>query len=104
MLIAKVQWVNEIFSTKDLVKTMFAPFRQTYAGGVRGSIEDQFRRFIDRSISRIIGFIVRFFLLIVAFIGSATIAIVGLATLVIWPFLPLLPVIGIICFFLGVGV
>jgi hypothetical protein len=104
MLIAKVQWVNEVFSTSDLLRTLFAPFRQTYAGGVRGSVGDQFRAFVDRSISRVIGFIVRSFLLIAAALGSVAIAVSGLLTLLLWPFLPFLPFIGFICFVVGVGV
>ena len=103
MVVAKVLWVNEVFSTKELLMTLFAPFRQTYAGAVRGSVGDQFRAFIDRTISRILGFIVRSLLLVAATIGSVAILIFGVTTLLLWPVLPLFPLISPILFVLGVG-
>ncbi len=104
VLIDRLVWINEVFSTKDLVRTIFAPYRQTFAGNAKGSPGDLLRAFADRSISRIIGATVRLILIIAALIGSLLIITVGLATLLIWPILPVLPLVGIVGILTGVGV
>ena len=104
VLVERLVWVNEVFSTADLLKTLFAPYRQTYAGQVKGSIGDHFRAFADRSISRVIGAVVRLLLVLMAVIGSGIVAFVALITLIIWPFLPLMPALSIVMMIAGVGV
>lgn len=103
-MVERLVWVNEVFSTQDLLKTLFAPYRQTYAGGVKGSIGDHLRAFADRSISRVIGAVIRLILVFMAIIGSGIVVFIALLTLVIWPFLPLMPGISIFMALLGVGV
>lgn len=91
----------DFFSIDLLLKTFFSPFRQISAGKVRGSLDVQFRAFIDRLISRLIGAMVRSFIL---FIGIVTIlfnAVFGIIVLVFWAFVPLLPVFGLIMLILG---
>lgn len=91
----------DFFSIDLLLKTFFSPFRQISAGKVRGSLDVQFRAFIDRLISRLIGAMVRSFIL---FIGIVTIlfnAVFGIIVLVFWVFVPLLPVFGLIMLILG---
>lgn len=100
----RLVWVNEVFSTSDLLKTLFAPYRQTFAGRIKGSLGDQLRAFADRSISRVIGAIVRLALVFVALIGSGIVTLVALLTLIVWPFLPLMPAISVAMMIIGVGV
>ncbi|MDN5274974.1 MAG: uncharacterized protein JWP06_875 [Candidatus Saccharibacteria bacterium] len=91
----------DYFSIDLLVRTFFAPFRQISAGKVRGPLGVQMRAFLDRIISRIIGAMIRF---IVIIIGSITICfhgILGMTLLVVWAIIPLMPVIGIILFATG---
>lgn len=95
LLVERLIWVNEVFSTADLIRTIFAPYRQTFAGAVNGSIGAKFRAFVDRSISRVIGAIVRLFLIFAAMIGSLLVATVAFITLIAWPILPLMPIISI---------
>lgn len=98
-----MEWVSESFSAPELIRTLFAPFRQTFVGGSRGSIGDKFRGLIDRFISRVIGFLVRIFLLAMASIIFLAVMIVGMIGLVIWPFLPLMPIIAIFAAIWGWG-
>lgn len=86
---------------KDLVNTWFAPFRQTYSGSVGGSIDMQLRGAIDNLVSRVIGFIVRTILLLsgVAVCGMAFVG--GLIVLLVWAFIPLLPLIAIVLTAIG---
>jgi len=104
VLVERLVWVNEVFSTSDLLKTLFAPYRQTFAGRIKGSLGDQLRAFADRSISRVIGAIVRLALVFVALIGSGIVTLVALLTLIVWPFLPLMPAISVAMMIIGVGV
>ncbi len=95
VLVERCNWVMETFSVSDLLRTLFAPFRQTYAGKIKGALGDQIRAFFDRLISRVIGFIVRILLLGMAAVAMLVVFIVAVVSLIIWPFIPLLPVLGI---------
>ena len=75
---------------------MFAPFKQTFAGQVKGSLGDHFRAFIDKTISRVIGFLVRSILIFTALLCMLFVLVTGLALFAAWAFIPLLPIIGII--------
>lgn len=103
LFIGHLKWINEVFSTGDLLRTLFAPFRQTYAGKIRGPIGEQFRAFADRSISRVIGAIVRLGLVFCALILSVGTIIFASLTLLVWPLLPLLPIISVILMVMRVG-
>lgn len=91
----------DYFSLGLLLKTFFSPFRQISAGKVNGSLETQFRAFIDRLISRAIGAMVRSAVLVVGVAFIIVHALWGALTLVFWLLIPLFPLIGIVVFFLG---
>lgn len=95
VLIDRCTWVLETFSAGDLLRTLFAPFRQTYAGSIKGPLGLQIRAFFDRLISRVIGFVVRSFLLIMALVGLIVVFVVAIVGLIAWPFIPLLPIFGL---------
>lgn len=85
--------IYDYFSLDLLLRTLFSPFRQISAGGVRGPIGVQVRALVDNLISRVIGGIVRS---IVIVIGSVTLllsCLLGLVRIVLWPFIPVLPVV-----------
>lgn len=93
----------ETFSVSDLLRTLFAPFRQTYAGQIKGPLGEQLRAFFDRLISRVIGLIVRLFLLGMAFVALMVVVVVAVVSLIVWPFIPMMPVLGIVLMSMGVG-
>lgn len=103
MLMARSNWILETFSVPELLRTLFAPFRETYAGKVKGSLDVQIHAFFDRFISRIIGFIVRSFLIFMALIGLLVVFLLAVLSLLVWPFVPLLPIIGVLLMSMGVG-
>lgn len=87
--------IYDYFSLDLLLRTLFSPFRQISAGSVRGPIGVQLRALVDNLISRIIGGIVR---TIVIVIGSVTLLLsctLGLVRIVVWPLVPVLPVVFI---------
>lgn len=103
VLVRRCNWILETFSAGDLARTLFAPFRQTYAGKIKGGLDVQIRAFFDRLISRAIGFVVRGFLLLMAGVGMMVVLVVAVALLIIWPLIPLLPFVGVALMGMGVG-
>ena len=103
LLITRNQHVVEFFSVGAVAKTLFAPYRQSYAGGVRGTLGDKLRGFVDTTISRLIGFIVRLALLFAAGVALTVNTIGGALGLVLWPLVPLSPICAIVLFLMGVG-
>lgn len=100
-MLERVKATIDYFSIDLLAKTLFSPFRQISAGGVRGPLDVQIRAFFDRLISRCIGAVVR---LVMIGVGSAVICLHLLAggfVLVLWAFVPLLPLAGLVLFVMG---
>lgn len=91
----------DTFSIDLIMRTLFAPFRQISAEGSQGPIGLQLRAFLDRLISRFIGAMVRMFVLIAGCIVIALTAIVGVIYLMVWPLIPVAPLLGLIGAILG---
>ena len=92
----------EFFSIGQLLSTLFAPFRQISAiNGSDGSIGSEMRAFVDQLISRVIGAFVRFFTIIVGLIVILLQALYELIIMVMWWFLPLLPIVGLVLLAIG---
>jgi hypothetical protein len=85
----------ESFSVGLLTQTLFAPFRQIDAGNVRGSLEVQVRAWFDRTFSRFFGFIVRSIVIFAGCIAALAVGIVSIAWVIVWIFIPILPLIGL---------
>lgn len=82
-------------SFKDMVRTWFAPYRQTFAGSVRGGFGDKIRGLIDQLVSRTIGFTVRSILITTALITVSLNTIVSSMLVIVWPVIPALPLIAV---------
>ncbi|HUC96149.1 MAG TPA: hypothetical protein VMR16_00600 [Candidatus Saccharimonadales bacterium] len=91
----------DFFSVGQLASTVFAPFRQISAGKVSGSIGDQMRAFLDRTVSRFVGAFVRIFMIIFGLAVMLLQIIFGIIVIVVWPILPLFIVIGLIMMVIG---
>jgi hypothetical protein len=107
-------WVGEIkrvgarlastaafFSIGQLAATLFAPFRQISAGQVSGPVGVQLRAFFDKSISRMIGAVVRFMTIVSGIVVLSLQSVLSVILLGLWLLMPLLPVAGIIMFAIG---
>jgi hypothetical protein len=86
----------DYFSIDLLLKTFFSPFRQISAGKVQGPLGVQMRALLDRIISRIIGAMIRFTMIIIGSLAIGIHGVVGILLLVAWAFVPLLPIAGIV--------
>ena len=90
--------ITDFFSMSSLIRTLFKPYRQISAGAASGSasLDVKFHMFLDRLVSRIIGFFSRLFLLIAGTLIIIIGGIFSLVLIVLWPFIPLLPIAGIV--------
>lgn len=96
--------ITDFFSMSDLIRTLFQPFRQISAASasVDSSLELKFHMFIDRLISRFIGFFSRLTLLITGTVIIIVGGVVSLLLIILWPLIPLIPIAGIILTITGV--
>lgn len=83
----RLRGVVNAFSARQLLRTLFEPWRRiiTYPGA---SLEERFRAWGDNMVSRVIGFVVRFFVLLGALITLVVVALLTIVELVVWPLLP----------------
>ncbi len=91
----------DYFSVDLLLKTLFAPYRQIGASRVDGSLGVKWRAFVDRTVSRVIGSIVRAILIVIGSVAVILHSILGAVVLVLWGAVPLLPLIGLLLFLSG---
>ncbi len=101
MLQEKLASTMDYFSIDLLVRTLFSPFRQISAGATNGPIGVQMRAFMDRLISRLIGAMVRFFMIIIGSCAILLYSLIGMVAVIAWGFIPVLPLIGIVLFISG---
>ncbi|MBR3137925.1 hypothetical protein IKG41_01085 [Candidatus Saccharibacteria bacterium] len=96
--------IVDFFSMDSLFRTLFKPFRQISAesASANSSIDLKFQMFLDRLISRTVGFFSRLILILVGVILMICGGVLGLVLIVLWPIIPLLPIGGILLTILGV--
>lgn len=87
--------VRQAFSMPILVKTLFAPWRRIVSLKGR-SLDAKLRASLDNLVSRTVGFITRFMVLIASFLLLCLMFIAGLIVTIVWPFLPVVIVYCII--------
>ncbi|MDO5481155.1 MAG: hypothetical protein Q4F60_02305 [Candidatus Saccharibacteria bacterium] len=96
-LLSKLHDTADFFSIDLLLKTLFSPYKQISAEVNSGSF---FQRLLDKLISRIIGFFIRFFIIIIGTLALISQSILSLFAALSWPLLPIFP---LICFVLFAG-
>ena len=91
----------DFFSIGLLLSTLFAPFRQISAGQAQGSLDNQMHAFFDKLLSRFIGAFMRIFMIIIGLVVMASQIVYGFIVMIVWPIVPLVPVIGLIAMAIG---
>ena len=84
----------DFFSITSLFKTLFSPFRQISAHG----------GFTDRLISKLIGLVVRIFLIIFGIIVIVLEGTIGILMSLVWPLIPVIPMACVVLMMAGVVV
>src|ERR1044072_5596159 len=96
MLREKLASTMDYFSIDLLLKTFFSPFRQISAGRVDGPLAVQMRAVFDRLISRMIGAMIRFVMVITGILAIIFHVVIGASLVLLWAVVPLLPVAGVL--------
>ena len=99
----RLRGLTDFFSLGLLVKTFFSPFRQISAyGDDNASLQQQFAQFWDKMLSRIIGAVVRFLIIIGGIVTLFVVTTVGFVLTLAWPLMPLMPIAGVVLSIMGV--
>lgn len=101
MIAGRISRMNDYFSVGLLLSTLFSPFRQISAGSIDGPIGAQLRALGDKLISRMIGAIIRSFMIIFGLVVIVLQSIIGVIVLIFWLVIPLFPVIGLLIMVIG---
>jgi hypothetical protein len=101
LAVRRIKISSDFFSFKLLINTLFAPYKQISAGSVQGAVGDRIRAFFDRILSRVIGAVIRTFMIIAGFVVMFLQSIYGVFAVVIWLVIPMLPIVGLIATVLG---
>lgn len=89
----------DFFSIGLLLKTLFTPFRLIDANPNYGdSLDAKMRAGIDKLTACLIGGMIRSTMILVGLLAIFVTSIINLMRLIIWLFMPILPVIGTILF------
>ena len=99
----RLRGLTDFFSLGLLVKTFFSLFRQISAyGDDNASLQQQFAQFWDKMLSRIIGAVVRFIIIIGGIVTLFVVTTVGFVLTLAWPLMPLMPIAGVVLSIIGV--
>ncbi|MEO8691795.1 MAG: hypothetical protein ABI397_03370 [Candidatus Saccharimonas sp.] len=97
----KLLGIYDYFSIDLLLRTLFSPFRQISAGKINGPIGVQLRNLVDKLLSRVIGAVMRTLVIVIGSVTLLISSILQMLKLVVWPLVPLLPIVAI--WFAAVG-
>ena len=89
---AKLQNTADSFSIGLLLKTLFQPFRQISA--TAGKKTSGMEKIVDALVSRLVGFVVRVFIIIAGIITLILMLVGGAILGLLWPVIPLMPLVG----------
>jgi hypothetical protein len=92
----------DFFSVGILLRTLFDPFRQIAAvKGHGGDLDAQMRAWADRTFSRVVGAFMRSLFVLIGMVTAVVLFVIGGLQMIIWPCVPLLPIVAIIGFAMG---
>ncbi len=91
----------DYFSIGLLASSLFAPYRQISAGGVKGPVSVILRAFFDRQLSRVIGAVARIILIVIGLVWIVVQVTIGVLSIVGWSMIPFAPLAGFILMISG---
>ena len=92
----------DLFSIGSLLKTLFAPYRQIAANETGVSFDDKMFALIDRFVSRFVGSVARIGIVLAGIIVITLQFIVSILSFIVWPLLPMFPILFIMLTVAGV--
>lgn len=95
--------VLDFFSIPELLRTLFAPFRQDSFQAKGAPLGIRLQALGENIISRCIGLLIRLALIVAGIVMLIANVVFSVVAVLVWPLLPLSPVIAIILLLAGVG-
>lgn len=92
--------IGKIFAVRILLKTLFSPWKQISS---TSTFQTFFQTLADNTVSRMVGFVIRFTMLLAALVWSFIILLCGIVFVILWPLVPFAIVILPIFYVLGVS-
>lgn len=93
-IVKRTQYAANAFSVPILLKTLFDPWKQVITPQYGDTaLDETISNAISNLVSRFVGFWIRIFTLIAASIFLTIVVIYGILRIIIWPVLPLLPIV-----------
>lgn len=102
-LISRSYRILQFFSVTDLLKTLFAPFRQDAYDVSRAPVGVKLQALGGNIISRFFGFFIRTSLILIGLVTLIFNAVFSLAVILVWPLVPVAPIVAIIFAITGLG-
>ncbi len=97
IFINKLTASEDFFSIDLLLGSLFAPFKQISASsGSGGTLQMKLQAWFDKQFSRVIGAIIRITIIITGTTWMMIQVVMDVIIMLLWPIIPLLPVIGLI--------
>lgn len=93
--------IEDLFSIRQLIKTLFAPFHQYSANEAGHGPTEVLRAWFNRSFSRVFGFIVRTFTIIIGSIVLLLVCVIQISWLLLWPVIPVVPIVYVVLTVMG---
>lgn len=103
LFITRTTGILQFFSVKDLLKTLFSPFRQDALNARGAPVGVRLQAFGMNIISRIFGLIIRTILIMAGLVMVAVNMIVASFLVIVWPLLPISPALAIVLMIMRVG-
>lgn len=103
LFIGQTQEIAGFFSIGDLLKTLFAPFRQDVMNLKGAPIGIRLQALGGNIISRVFGLIIRLVLIILGVLLIAGNAVLAAVLGLLWPLLPFSPVVAMVLMGMGVS-
>ena len=104
LFVVSMEKILNFFSIAELLKTLFAPFRQDTMQVKNAPLTVKLQAFGGNIISRFFGFIIRSVLIIFGIVCLLINGVVGIFGIILWPLVPLTPLIFLISVAMKVGV
>ena len=102
-IVVRSQRLAEFFSIPDLLRTLFAPFRQDSFQTKGAPIGVRLQILGGNIISRVLGFFIRLSLIAVGIIALFINFVFGVVAGLIWPLLPASPILAVLFILIKVG-
>ena len=102
-LVVRNKRILEFFSVTDLLKTLFAPFRQDSIDTKRAPLGLKLQALGGNVVSRVLGFLIRLALILAGLVITLLNTVIGVILVLVWPLLPFAPLVTGLLILLGVG-